>query len=475
MTSQIKFGTDGWRGIIAKDFTFENVSVCAQATAAYLKNTSPDNLSLVIGYDTRFASADFARLVAEVMAASGIKTYFGSCPTPTPVISHGVVNLKAAGAVIITASHNPAIWNGFKVKSADGASAPTYMITAIETEIAKLGDNPSVSRLDFDTAVSRGLIECIDLAPAYFEQISKLVDIEKLREAGFNIAIDSMYGAGIGYFKHLLEGGCNRLNEINAEPNPNFPDVLQPEPIAPNLNKLMRLVKDIRSDIGLATDGDSDRLGVVDEMGNFLNQLQVFSLLALYILEVKGLRGPLVKTITNSSMIDKLGKLYNVPVFETKVGFKYVSPVMIEQNALIGGEESGGYGFAGHVPERDAILAGAYFLDFMITTGKSPAKMLEYLYSKVGPHYYNRVDYTFDEACREEIMKHLANQKPESLAETKVSSTDRLDGFRYKLEDGSWLLIRFSGTEPLLRIYAESPSQDKTASLLENGRKLSGI
>ncbi|PKH45915.1 phosphomannomutase, partial [Dehalococcoides mccartyi] len=312
-------------------------------------------------------------------------------------------------------------------------------------------------------------------APAYFEQISKLVDIEKLREAGFNIAIDSMYGAGIGYFKHLLEGGCNRLNEINAEPNPNFPDMLQPEPIAPNLNKLMRLVKDIRSDIGLATDGDSDRLGVVDEMGNFLNQLQVFSLLALYILEVKGLRGPLVKTITNSSMIDKLGKLYNVPVFETKVGFKYVSPVMIEQNALIGGEESGGYGFAGHVPERDAILAGAYFLDFMITTGKSPAKMLEYLYSKVGPHYYNRVDYTFDEARREEIMNHLANQKPESLAETKVSSTDRLDGFRYKLEDGSWLLIRFSGTEPLLRIYAESPSQDKTASLLENGRKLSGI
>ncbi|WP_058292167.1 phosphoglucomutase/phosphomannomutase family protein [Dehalococcoides mccartyi] len=471
----MKFGTDGWRGIIAKDFTFDNVSVCAQATAAYLKNTSPRNLSLVIGYDTRFASADFARSAAEVMAANGIKVYFCSCPTPTPVISHGVVNLKAAGAVIITASHNPARWNGFKVKSADGASAPTQMITGIEAEIAKLGDKPSVLNLDFDTAVSRGLIEHVDLAPAYFEKIGGLVDIEKLRDAGFNIAIDSMYGAGIGYFKQLLDGGCNRLNEINAEPNPNFPGMLQPEPITPNLAKLMRLVKDIRSDIGLATDGDSDRLGVVDEMGNFLNQLQVFSLLALYMLEVKGLRGPLVKTITNSSMIDKLGELYNVPVFETKVGFKYVSPVMLEQNALIGGEESGGYAFTGHVPERDAILAGAYFLDFMITTGKSPAEMLEYLYSKVGPHYYNRVDYTFAEARREEIIKHLTDQKPASLGETKVVSTDKLDGFRYKLEDGSWLLIRFSGTEPLLRVYAESPSQAKTAALLEDGRQLSGI
>ena len=473
--SPIKFGTDGWRGIIAEDFTFDNVRICAQAVADYLKKTELAERGLVIGYDTRFASEDFAQATAEVVADNNIKVYLCSRATPTPVISYGVVSKKAGGAVIITASHNPAKWNGFKYKSEDGASAPTEVIAELEKNIAAIISNGKVNSLPLTEGQKQGLIEYIDLAPPYHKHIKSFVDLDELGETKLKIVVDSMYGAGIGYFKMLLADSDIQIIEINDKHNPSFPDMKQPEPIAVNLARLSARVKDEKADVGIATDGDSDRIGIIDEKGNFLTQLQVFALLALYLLEVRQQRGAIVKTITTTSMLYRLGEIFNVPVYETPVGFKYVAPVMLAENALIGGEESGGYGFRGHVPERDALLAGLYFLDLMAKTGKSPSQLLDYLYSKVGTHFYNRLDIEFPEEQREIITSRISDSSPENLDGVKVIKKDIFDGFRFTLSDTSWLLIRFSGTEQLLRVYAESDSPARVDHLLELGKGLAGV
>jgi phosphomannomutase len=322
--------------------------------------------------------------------------------------------------------------------------------------------------------LEQGLIEYVDLAPAYLHHIAELVELEHLRQAKLKVIVDPMYGAGAGYLKGLLSGGRLEVAEINGERNPIFPEI-QPEPIAPNLVKLSTTVKQTGADVGLATDGDADRLGVVDEGGTPLTPLQIFALLALYLLEVRGERGAMVKTITTTSMLYKLGEIYHVPVYETAVGFKYVAPKMIAENALIGGEESSGYGFRGHIPERDGILAGLYFLDLMVKLNKTPQQLIDHLYSQVGPHYYHRIDLEFPAASRETIIHHLQSQAPVRLIDTEVISADTIDGFRYHLADGSWLLIRFSGTEPIMRIYSESNSMSRVNQLLEQGRNLAGI
>jgi alpha-D-glucose phosphate-specific phosphoglucomutase len=475
MANPIKFGTDGWRGIIAEDFTFDNVRICAQAVAEYLKQNGLDKQSLVIGYDTRFASEDFAAAAAEVIAGNNIKVHLCLKPAPTPVVSFAVPTTKSAGAVVITASHNPGSWNGFKYKSQDGASAPGEIISQIEGNIASLNrQGGGVKRLALDTALKKGLVDYLDPSPAYFERLSHFVDMKKLRRQKLNIIVDPMYGAGIGYFKTTLQNGNLKVTEINAERNPSFPQI-QPEPIAKNLNKLSRLVVEQKADVGLATDGDSDRIGIIDEKGQFLTQHQVFALLCLYLLEVRGQRGAMIKTLTSTTMISRLGKLFDVAVYETPVGFKYVAPLMMEKNAIIGGEESGGYGFRGHVPERDAILAGLYFLDLMVKTGKTSSQLLDYLYSKVGPHYYDRRDFHISAAKRQTIMHRLSSSSPDTLAGSKVTKVDTTDGFRFFLGDESWLLIRFSGTEPLVRIYAEAESLERARKLLDEGKKLIGL
>jgi alpha-D-glucose phosphate-specific phosphoglucomutase len=475
MANKIKFGTDGWRGIIAEDFTFDNVRICAQAVAEYLKQNRLDKQSLVIGYDTRFASEDFAAAAAEVIAGNNIKVHLCLKPAPTPVVSFAVPATKSAGAIVITASHNPGLWNGFKYKSQDGASAPKEITSQIEkniTSLTRLGGD--VKRLALDKALKKGAVDYLDLSPAYFNHLSHLVDVAELRRQKLNIIVDSMYGAGIGYFKTALENGNLKITEINAERNPSFPQI-QPEPIAKNLTKLCQLVVEQEADVGLATDGDADRIGVMDEGGQFLTQHQVFALLCLYLLEVRGERGALIRTLTSTMMISRLGKLFDVPVYETPVGFKYVAPLMMEKNALIGGEESGGYGFRGHVPERDAILAGLYFLDFMVKKGKTPSQLLDYLYSKVGPHYYDRRDFHVSAAKRQTILNRLSSSSPNTIAAAKVTKVDTTEGFRFFLGDESWLLIRFSGTEPLVRIYSEAQSLERARVLLDEGEKLIGL
>lgn len=473
-TAKIKFGTDGWRGIIAEDFTFDNVRACAQSVADYLKRTGQAGRGLVVGYDTRFASEEFAAAAAEVIAANGIEVRLCDKPAPTPVISYTVTATGSAGAIIITASHNPGRWNGFKYKDDSGASAPVEVAAEIEKGANEIASTRRLNRVPLSEAQEKGLVSCHDPTPAYFAHIGKLVDLEAIRRSSLRVIVDSMYGAGSGYFRRLLESGSISVTEIHGERNPAFPGI-QPEPIARFLGDLSTMVVKEGADVGLATDGDADRIGITDEQGRFLNQHQVFALLTLYLLEVRGERGAIIKTLTSTDMLYRLGEIYGVPVFETPVGFKYVAPLMKEKNAVIGGEESGGYGFRGHVPERDGILAGLYFLDFIIRTGKKPSQLLEYLFSKVGEHYYDRIDVHIQPGDRDALSSKLAGHTARSIAGKDVARVDTRDGYRYVLSDGSWLLIRFSGTEPLIRIYAEARTKQQLQELLDSGRKMLGL
>lgn len=474
MSTPIKFGTDGWRAVIAEDFTFDNVRICAQAVADYLNDAGLSSKGLIIGYDTRFASEDFAAACAEVTAANGIKTYLCNKAAPTPVISYAVKDKGAGGGIVITASHNPGRWNGFKFKQEGGCSVCTDVIAELEKNIARIQSGGSLKRLAIGEALDAGSVEKFDPDPAYLEQIDRLVDLKKLSTSGLRITVDSMYGAGGGYFSRILGGGDTEVVEIHGERNPAFPG-LQPEPIASNLGQLSEAIQSGNAEVGLATDGDADRVGIMDEKGVFLTTLQTFALLALYLLEVRGIKGPIVKTITSTNMLFRLGELYGVPVYETPVGFKYVAPVMLENEAMVGGEESGGYGYRGHIPERDGILSGLFFLDLMISMKKRPSQLLEYLYGKVGPHYYNRVDVEFPASERDSIIARLSKSEPDSIRNTPVSTIETADGFRYLLKDGSWLLIRFSGTEPIMRIYSESDSPERVDSFLSAGREIAGV
>lgn len=472
MTYKIKFGTDGWRGEIAEDYTFDNVRRAAQGFASYLLEQGFEGRWVVVGYDKRFQSENFAAAAAETLAANGFNVYLTDGATPTPVISYAVVDKKACGAVNITASHNPPTDNGFKVRDPNGGAIDPKGLKRIE---ALIPDSvQEVRRMRLKDALESKKIVRLDASEAYLEHIRKLVDIQKIKDAGFTVVVDPMWGNGAGWFTKLLEGGKTKVIEIHRERNPLFPEMTRPEPIRPNVDAGLRAMVEHKADVLLITDGDADRCGIGDENGQFVDQLRVYALLALYLLEVRGERGDIVKTLSTTTMLNKLGKLYNVPVHETGVGFKYVAPKMIETNALIGGEESGGYAFRNHVPERDGILANLYFLDFMVRTGKKPTELLKMLFDKVGAHYYDRVDTPFS-GDRQTREKMILDAKPETLGGLKVTELVTVDGFQFKLEDGGWLLIRFSGTEPIMRVYCETTHEDKVRAILDDGLKVAGI
>lgn len=476
MTTRIKFGTDGWRAIIAEDYTFENVRICAQSVARYLLDRKTAQHGLVIGYDPRFQSENFAAAVAEVAAANGVKAYLCDRVAPTQVVSWGILDRKAAGAVVITASHNPPIWNGFKYKPEYAGSASPEVVAALEERIGAIqAGKDSVRRMPLAEAQDKGLVVMYNPVPPYFQQIARLLDVEPIKKAGLNVVVDAMYGAGMDYFPNLLAGGKTRITQIHAERNPLFPGLDHPEPIGHNLHALTDAIREHKADVGLANDGDADRIGVMDENGKFVNQLQVYALLLMYLLEVRGWRGPVVRSITTTVMADKLAARYNLEVIRTPVGFKYVGPAMIEKDAIIGGEESGGFGFRGHIPERDGIVAGLFILDLMVQTGKKPSQLIDYLYSLVGPHYYDRIDAEFPAEQKQAIIARVRDGIPKTMAGLKVVGLDTRDGFKMDLEDGGWALIRFSGTEPILRVYCETTHEDKVPELLDAGMKLTGL
>jgi len=472
MAYKIGFGTDGWRGVIAEDYTFENLRRAAQGFASYLLEQGRQGQWVVVGYDKRFASENFAAASAEVLAGNGLNVYLTNGATPTPVIAFAVVNKKACGAVNITASHNPPTDNGFKVRNETGGAIDPEGLKRIEALIPESVE--AVKRVKYSDGMRDGKIVLFDASEAYTENLHKLVDIQKIKDAGFTVVVDAMWGNGAGWFSTLLEGGKTKVIEIHNTRNPSFPEMTRPEPIRPNIDKGLEATVANNADVLLITDGDADRCGIGDEKGEFINQLRVYALLAFYLLETRGERGAIVKTLSTTTMLNKLGKLYDVPVHETGVGFKYVAPKMMETDAMIGGEESGGYAFRGNVPERDGILAGLYFLDFMVRTGKKPTELLKMLFDKVGEHYYDRIDtpFTGDRQTREQA---ILDAKPKTIGGLKVTELITVDGFQFKLEDGGWLLIRFSGTEPIMRVYCETMHQDKVKAILQDGLKIAGI
>ena len=468
----IRFGTDGWRAVIAEDYTFDNVRRCAQGFAEYLISKDYQNEWVVIGYDKRFQSESFAAVCAEVMAANDMRVYLTEGATPTPVISYSVVDKGAVGAINITASHNPPADNGFKVRDRFGGAIAPDGLSEIESLIPDSSED--VKRIQFSEAKQSRRIVTFDPNPAYIAQIEKLVDLESIKSAGLTILVDPMWGNGSGWFSGLLGGGTTRIIEIHNDRNPIFPEMTRPEPIPPNVDAGLKATTENQADVLIITDGDADRLGVGDENGLFIDQLRVFGLLAYYFLEVRGESGTIVKTLSTTDMLTKLGKIYQVPVIETGVGFKYVAPAMIEHKAMIGGEESGGYAFGGHVPERDGILAGLYILDLMVKLQRKPSQLLDLLFEKVGAHYYDRIDTRFTgdpQARREKIL----SANPKSIGGFEVAGLNTTDGFKFDLGEHGWLLIRFSGTEPIIRVYTETTSKEKVQAILNDGLSIAGL
>jgi alpha-D-glucose phosphate-specific phosphoglucomutase len=473
MSFKIKFGTDGWRGEIADDYTFENLRRAAQGFASYLLEQGKKGEWVVVGYDKRFHSENFAAATAEVLAGNGLKVYLTEGPTPTPTIAYAVVDKKACGAVNITASHNPPTDNGFKVRDEHGSAIDPAGLKRIEALIPDSAEE--VKRQDLNDALRDKKVVYFDASEAYITNLQKLVDIQKIKDAGFTVMVDAMWGNGAGWFTRLLEGGKTNVIEIHNVRNPSFPEMKRPEPIRPNIDVGLKATVKNNADVLLITDGDADRCGIGDEDGGFIDQLRVYALLAFYLLEIRGERGAIVKTLSTTTMLNKLGKIYDVPVYETGVGFKYVAPKMLETDAMIGGEESGGYAFRGNVPERDGILASLYFLDFMVRTGKKPTELLKMLFDKLGNEYfYERVDTPFS-GERKMREKLILNAKPETIGSLKVKELVTVDGFQFKLEDGGWLLIRFSGTEPIMRVYCETTHKDKVQAIIDDGLKIAGI
>jgi phosphomannomutase len=471
----IKFGTDGWRALIARDFTFANVRACTEGVCRLLEASGDAPKGLVIGYDSRFGSPEFAAEAAQVSTAHGIQTHLADRVVPTPVVSYNVLHRKAGGGIAITSSHNSALWNGFKYKPDYAGSATPEIVGELERHIALAQVDGNIPRLSMNDAASKGLLQQPDMATPYLANLQRIVDLKSIRDAGIRVGFDAMHGAGGGYFQELLGGGATTMTELRAERNPAFPGMIQPEPIAPNLGPSIAAARTGAYDVVVANDGDGDRLGVLDEHGTFISTLTTFSLLCLYQLEVLGQRGPLVRSLTQSAMIDKLGALYGVPVHRTAVGFKFVGPVMMQTDAVAAGEESGGYAFRGNIPERDGILSGLMFLDLMVKTGKSPSALMQMLYDKVGEHHYDRLDVALGAGAAKPDINALAAKPPERIGGLRVKQTDLTDGLLLIADGGFWGLIRPSGTEPLLRIYAEGDSPQRVVDMLSDLRSAAGV
>jgi phosphomannomutase len=479
--TDIVFGTDGWRARIADEYTFENVRRCADGVAHYVADRGETAKGVVIAYDRRFASEHFAAAAAEVILAHDIPVAFASRAVPTQMSSYEVVQRSAAAGIVITASHNPWVDNGFKVKAPTGAAGGAEMLAGIEARLAVNGD-VAIDRRPLEDAEAAGLVERFDPYDGYERFVRGTVDLDALRAADISVLVDPLWGSGAGWLSRLLAGGRIRVHELHQERNPFFGGV-NPEPIRPNIDEALGLIAAGDYDLGLLLDGDADRAGAADETGTFIHQLQVTGLLMYYLAEHRGWRDPVVVSVNNTSMAARLGERYGIETPETPVGFKFIGPKMIETGAMMGAEESGGFGFGMHLPERDGIYADLLLLDLFLrerAAGRWPvSSAIAAFHELAGPSFYRRIDVHIERPLYPEtkrrLLVDLAAAAPTSLAGHPVARTVDLetrDGFKFFLDDGSWLLIRASGTEPLVRIYTEATSADRREELLAAGEQL---
>lgn len=467
----IKFGTDGWRAVISDDFTFDNVKKVGQAVSMYvltqkevLKNRE---FAVVIGYDTRFLSEKYAELIACVMAANGIKVILAEKATPTPSVSFAIKDRNLIGGVMITASHNPARYNGIKYKAYYAGSAGPEITKKFEEFLV----NAEVKFMPAEEAKTKGLIKVDDIIPRHLEFIKKYANIKLLKNAKLKVLVDSMYGTGKSYIQDLLSGGKCKVDMIHSEYNPGFGGI-NPEPIMPNLKELADKVKKGKYDIGIATDGDADRLGVALPNGKLLTGHKVMTLLFLHLLEDKKMRGGVIQTICGTGLIDKICKKYDLKMYETPVGFKYICELMIKEDILIGGEETGGVAFKNSIPERDGILSGLLILEMMAMRKKKIMEILKSIDKEYGTYEYRRLDLKYPDDKKKKLMENLKTNPPKRIIDKEIIKIKDTDGYKFMCEDGSWMMMRLSGTEPILRVYAEASSEKRAFDILEFGKKL---
>ncbi|HHX77951.1 MAG TPA: phosphoglucomutase/phosphomannomutase family protein [Firmicutes bacterium] len=451
--SKIRFGTDGWRSIIADDFTFYNVRLVASAIARYLDSTEGlKDRGLLVAYDSRFMAEEFALQVAGVFAAAGIKVYLTAKSTPTPVAAYGVLHLQTAGAVMLTASHNPPIYMGIKFIPHYAGPAMPRETDAIVAEINRAvaaGKEPPFIDLDHKP---EGM-EKVELKEAYFQHLAKILDKKKIKASGLRVVVDPMHGAGAGYLEEFLQGLC-RVAVIRSNRDPFFGGGL-PDPTLKYLAPLVQAVRLKNADLGLALDGDGDRLGVVDREGKFYNANTILTMILYYLVEHKGWRGPVARTVATTHMLDRIGAGAGLEVLETPVGFKYIGEAL-RNGAILGGEESGGISISGHVPEKDGIMTGLLFLEMLAARGLSPAALLQEIDAKYGPVANRRIDISCRREEKAAVLAHILAWNPTTLAGKQVKGINRVDGVKLLL-DNSWCLVRPSGTEPVFRVYLEAP------------------
>jgi phosphomannomutase len=478
--AHIIFGTDGWRAVIAEDFTFANVARVAQAAADYWKSQihSPQSeisgheLKAVVGYDRRFFSDRFAKISAEILAGNGFQVILTPEPTPTPSVSFAVKHLNAVGGVMITASHNPPIFNGFKLKSYYGGSSDSETCKTVESFLDK--DPVGSSRCDDRTAqraVPTGCISISDVRPAHYAALKKLVDFNLIAKSKLRFAHDALFGVGAGCFESILSGTTCKVTTLNGKRDVLFGGI-NPEPIQQNYARSQKFLRAHPHDICLVTDGDADRVGGMDGRGNYLTTHQIICLLLHHFIVNRKQTGRVVKALTTTSMVDKMCAAYNLPLVETGVGFKYVCAEMLKGGVLLGAEESGGIGFPGHIPERDGIAAGLMLLELLATERISVNKMLAKLEKQFGPHRYGRIDTHYPLEKRAALMEFLKANPPAELLRSPMAEVKTFDGVKFVAEDSSWLMLRGSGTEPVLRVYAEAKSEAGVHKLLQLGVSL---
>lgn len=468
----VKFGTDGWRAVIGDEFTFANVRRVARAVATYIKGEGRARRGLVVGYDTRFLSAECAQLVAEVVAAAGIPVLLADRPTPTPAVSYAVVARKTSGAVVVTASHNPSRWNGIKFKADYGGSADPAVVRRIEACLPKPGRaSPPAATSASDRRRINTKLQTADLLSPYLERLKQIVHLDRIRASGRRFVVDPMYGAGRGAIARLFEEAGIAYREIHAELNPLFPG-LNPEPIEPHVEDLRRAVTEGGFDAGFATDGDADRVGAVDRAGDFIDSHKIFSILLRHLVEDLGSSGEVVKTVSTTEMIDKLARKYHLPLHITPIGFKYVCELMRSRDILIGGEESGGIGIKGNTPERDGILNSLLLAEVMAQRDRTLGELVEELSQEFGSHFYGRVDLEIDREAMRLVFQQVRHYRFRRVAGMEIASKDETDGCKMFLADSAWLLVRPSGTENLLRLYAEASSREQVKALLDAAVKL---
>ncbi|NOZ71044.1 MAG: phosphoglucomutase/phosphomannomutase family protein [Chloroflexi bacterium] len=467
----IRFGTDGWRAVISEDFTFANVQRVAQAIAD-MARADNDTPLYIVGYDTRFLSDRYAAAVASVLAANNIRVMLSRSFAPTPAISYAIVANEAQGGVMITASHNPPRYNGIKLKAAYGGSCDGAIGQRVEEILQRhraAGRAPRT--MDMEEAIRQEWINYFDPYPAYAAHVRQLIDFDAIAASGLRLAIDAMYGAGIHYTDRLLqeEAGLTPLR-LHHEMNPGFGG-LHPEPIGRHLEELMRLVPEQGIDLGLATDGDADRIGAVCASGAFLDPHRIMTLTLDYLLQ-QGKRGAVVKTVSTTQMLNRLAAESDLVVHETPVGFNYISNLMLEDNVLIGGEESGGISIQGHIPEGDGVLMGLLLTELVAKQGGDVEILIDRIMDRIGRFEYGRHDYEVRPFSKAELVQQLVETAPAKLAGKAVNSINTRDGVKYLLDDDGWLLIRPSGTEPVLRVYAEATDKRTVQALLVAGGQL---